>query len=399
MQYVSLRMSSVHRFSSFALLGVLACASSKDARPTPGSETIPTDSQSIAASTVPAIQVTNPQPVTTGTASTASSTTSGVKKDSAGKAPPVTVPSVKGRTKKDSVALVQAVKAGMENTRWPVKTAPPLPGSILPSHRIVAFYGNPLSKKMGILGELPPDQMLARFDKEIAAWQKADPSHPVMPALHLIAVVAQGAPGRDGKYRLRMTDSLVNMVIGWAAKKNAIVFLDVQVGHSTVQEELPRLIPFLKNPKVMLGIDPEFSMKLREEVGEEGTSKKRSKPGERIGTMDASDVNYAISLLSDVVKQNNLPPKILVVHRFTRKMLTNANQIRLDPRVQVVINMDGWGQPWLKYDSYRAYVEAEPVQFTGFKLFYHNDTKKGDPILTPSEVLLLNPKPLYIQYQ
>jgi hypothetical protein len=317
---------------------------------------------------------------------------SGVKKDSAAKDPPVTVPSVKGRSKKDSVALVMAVKAGMENTRWPVKTAAPLPGSILPSHRIVAFYGNPLSKKMGILGELPPDQMLARFDKEIAAWQKADPSHPVMPALHLIAVVAQGAPGRDGKYRLRMTDSLINMVTDWAAKKNAIVFLDVQVGHSTVQEELPRLVPFLKNPKVMLGIDPEFSMKARDE-GE------KSKPGDRIGTMDASDVNYAISLLSDVVKQNNLPPKVLIVHRFTRKMLTNANQIRLDPRVQVVINMDGWGQPWLKYDSYRAYVEAEPVQYTGFKLFYHNDTKKGDPILTPSEVLLLNPKPIYIQYQ
>jgi hypothetical protein len=253
---------------------------------------------------------------------------------------------------------------------------------------------------MGILGELPPDQMLALFDKEVAAWRKADPSHPVIPALHLIAVVAQGTPGRDGKYRLRMTDSLINLVSDWAAKKNAILFLDVQVGHSTVQEELPRLIPFLKRPNVMLGIDPEFSMKLRERVGEEGVpEKKRSKPGDRIGTMDASDVNYAISLLSDVVKQNNLPPKVLVIHRFTRKMLTNANQIKLDPRVQVVINMDGWGQPWLKYDSYRAYVEAEPVQFTGFKLFYHNDTKKGDPILTPSEVLLLNPKPLYIQYQ
>ena len=397
MQYVSLRMSSVQIFSAFALLGTLACASNKDARPTPGSEAIPTDSQTVGMSTLPAIQVTNPQPASPNTAAkTASSTTPGVGKDSAAKDPPVTVPSVKGRTKRDSLALVKAVKAGMENTNWPVRTAPPLPGSLLPSHRIVAFYGNPLSKKMGILGELPPDQMLARFDKEIAAWQKADPSHPVTPALHLIAVVAQGAPGRDGKYRLRMTDSLINMVTGWAAKKNAIVFLDVQVGHSTVQEELPRLIPFLKNPKVMLGIDPEFSMKLRD-AGNDGP--KKSKPGDRIGTMDASDVNYAISLLSDVVKQNNLPPKVLIVHRFTRKMLTNANQIRLDPRVQVVINMDGWGQPWLKYDSYRAYVEAEPVQFTGFKLFYHNDTKKGDPILTPSEVLLLNPKPLYIQYQ
>jgi hypothetical protein len=376
--------SFLSMFLSVTLATTLACAATKDARPSPGGEAIPTDAQ-MASST--------PQMVAVAVAAspihvrTTSRTAPGAGKDSAAKDPPITVPSVKGRTSKDSLALVKAVRAGLENTSWPVRTPSPLPGSILPAHRIVAFYGNPLVKKMGILGELPPDQMLARFDKEIAAWQKADPSTPVQPALHLIAVVAQGAPGRDGKYRLRMTDSLVELVTGWAAKKNALLFLDVQVGQSTVQEELPRLIPFLKRPNVMLGIDPEFSMKFGD------------KPGSKIGTMSSNDVNYAIGLLSDLVKQNNLPPKVLVVHRFTHNMLTGAKKIRLDPHVQVVIDMDGWGQPWLKYDSYRAYVEAEPVQFTGFKLFYHNDTKKGDPLLTPPEVLMLNPKPLYIQYQ
>lgn len=368
----------------FGLLTSLACAASSDARPKAGGDQIPIEGVIATSSTEPAVAV-NTAPVATQAA--ASGTPSKAAKDSGAKDPPVTVPSVKGRTKKDSIALVMAVKAGMVNTAWPVRTAPPLPGSILPTRRIVAYYGNPLSKKMGILGELPPDQMLARFDKEIVAWQKADPSHPVQPALHLIAVVAQGSPGRDGKYRLRMTDSLINMVYSWAQQKNALLFLDVQVAQSTVQEELPRLVPFLQRPNVMLGIDPEFSMKGGE------------KPGTKIGTMSSSDVNYAINLLSGLVKQYNLPPKVLVVHRFTRRMLTDAKGIKLDPRVQVVVNMDGWGQPWLKYDSYRAYVEAEPVQFTGFKLFYHNDTKKGDPLLTPSEVLMLNPKPLYIQYQ
>jgi hypothetical protein len=252
---------------------------------------------------------------------------------------------------------------------------------------------------MGILGELPPDQMLARLDKEVAAWRQADPATPVQPALHLIAVVAQAGPGRDGKYRLRMTDSVIEKVASWAAQRNALLFLDVQVGHSTVQEELPRLVPFLKRPNVHLGLDPEFSMKPRKVVRADSTIRERSKPGERIGVFDASDVNYAIRMLSDLVTQNNLPPKVLVVHRFTRSMVTNAKQIKLDPRVQVVIHMDGWGQPWLKYDSYRTYVESEPVQFTGFKIFYKNDTRKGDPIVTPSEVLLLNPKPVYIQYQ
>jgi hypothetical protein len=40
-----------------------------------------------------------------------------------------------------------------------------------------------------------------------------------------------------------------------------------------------------------------------------------------------------------------------------------------------------------------------PVQYTGFKLFYHNDTKAGDALLTPKEVLQLKPKLSYIQYQ
>jgi hypothetical protein len=99
------------------------------------------------------------------------------------------------------------------------------------------------------------------------------------------------------------------------------------------------------------------------------------------------------------VREHNLPPKVLVIHRFTRNMVTNSQSVRLRPEVQIVMHMDGWGAPWLKRDSYRDYVVAEPVQYTGFKLFYHNDTKKGDPLMSPSDVLLLEPKPLYIQYQ
>jgi hypothetical protein len=115
--------------------------------------------------------------------------------------------------------------------------------------------------------------------------------------------------------------------------------------------------------------------------------------------MDAKDINWAVQYLDSLVKANHLPPKILVVHRFTKNMVTNADQIRFTPNVQIVMDMDGWGPPWLKFDSYHDYIKAHPVQFTGFKLFFHNDTKKGDPLLTPQEVLRLWPRPLYIQYQ
>src|ERR1043165_2387855 len=138
----------------------------------------------------------------------------------------------------------------VEEPKWPVNGPAPLPGSILPQKRIVAFYGNPLSKGMGILGELPPDEMLAKLDREVAAWNSADSATPVQPALHLIAVVAQGSPGTAGKYRMRMDSALIERVYGWAKSKGALLFLDVQVGQGTLQEELPRLTPFLKRADV-----------------------------------------------------------------------------------------------------------------------------------------------------
>ena len=271
---------------------------------------------------------------------------------------------------------------------WPVNDPPPLPGSILPHKRIVAYYGNPLSKRMGALGEYPKDEMLRRLKREAARWEKVDPSLPVQPALHLIAVVAQGEPGKAGKYRMIMPDTVVNQVYGWAKEANAILFIDIQTGHSDIRTILPRFEWLLKNPDVHLGIDPEFNM-----------IKSGKKPGTKIGTYDAADINYASGFLQDLVKKYHLPPKVFIVHRFTRNMVTNAKRIVLRPEVQIVMNMDGWGPPWLKRDSYRDYIIAEPVQYTGFKLFYHNDTKKGDPLMTPEELVKLIPKPIYIQYQ
>ena len=301
-----------------------------------------------------------------------------------------TRPAAKPTRRRRSSAAATAATPRRPEPVWPVKGPEPLPNSLLPNKRIVAFYGNPLVKNMGILGALPPDEMLAKLDKEVAAWNAADPSTPVQPALHLIAVVAQGGPGRDGKYRARMDSTLIEKVYGWAQKRNALLFLDVQVGQSTLQEELPALERFLKRPNVHLGIDPEFSM----HYGSKGRV-----PGTKIGTFDAVDVNFARSFLERIVTENNLPPKILVVHRFTRSMLTNAEDIKLDPRVQIVIDMDGWGPPFLKRDSYRDYVYRHPVQYTGFKLFYKNDTKKGHALMSPADVLALFPKPIYIQYQ
>lgn len=282
---------------------------------------------------------------------------------------------------------MQHVINGDTSGRWTIKAEAPLAGAVLPYKRIIAFYGNLYSKQMGILGELPATEMLEKLQGEVKAWEEADTSIEVQPALHYIAVTAQSLPGKGGKYRLRMPFHQIDSVLKMASRINALVFLDIQIGLGSLQEEIPELEPYLKLPNVHLGIDPEFSMKGGQ------------RPGAAIGVFDAADINYAITYLDKVVKANNLPPKILIVHRFTQGMVTNYKKIKMEPAVQVVMHMDGWGEPARKINTYQQYIYREPVEYTGFKLFYKNDTKNNGRLLTSKELLALKPQPVYIQYQ
>ena len=124
------------------------------------------------------------------------------------------------------------------------------------------------------------------------------------------------------------------------------------------------------------------------------------KPEAVIGTLDATDVNFVATYLARLVAQYNLPPKILIVHRFTEDMVTHTRLIKPLPQVQIVMDMDGWGSQAKKIGTYNAVIYAEPVQFTGFKLFYKNDLKAPSTgLLSPAQVLKLIPRPIFIQYQ
>ena len=276
---------------------------------------------------------------------------------------------------------------GDSSGRWPTTKPEPPAGAVLPYKRIIAYYGNLYSKNMGILGELPKREMLEKLQGEAKSWEEADTVMEVQPALHYIAVTAQNLPGKGDKYRLRMPFHQIDSVLKMAAEINAIVFLDIQVGLSTLQDEVPQLEKYLKLPNVHLGIDPEFSMKGGE------------KPGAVIGSFDAGDINYTIEYLGKIVKENNLSPKILVVHRFTQAMVKGYKEIKVKPEVQIVMHMDGWGFPAKKINTYKQFIYREPVEYTGFKIFYKNDTKNNSRLLTPQELLKLKPQPVYIQYQ
>lgn len=271
---------------------------------------------------------------------------------------------------------------------WPAKAPYPKVGALLPYKRIVAYYGNFYSRQMGVLGEYDEPVMLDKLRAEKAKWEAADPTTPVVPAINYIAITAQSLPGKEGKYLLRMPDTEIDKALAIAKKVNGIVILDIQIGQSNLHKELPLLEKYLAMPEVHLGLDPEFHM-----TGGDV-------PGDVIGTYDAEDINYAANYLAALVKEHDLPPKVLIVHRFTRNMVTNASAITPLPEVQIVMDMDGWGSPAKKLNTYQAFIASAPVQFTGFKLFYKNDLKPPSTrMLTYPELLKLTPQPLFIQYQ
>ena len=188
----------------------------------------------------------------------------------------LTVVKHEARVKKPNATSTQiVVSTSTVPIGWPVKAAYPNIGALLPFSRIIAYYGNLYSTQMGVLGKYPEPEMLRMLASTTAAWQEADPSTRAIPTLDYIAVAAQAGPGPDGMYRLRMPPDQLDKIIEMASRINGIVILDVQVGLSTVQKEIPLLEPYLKLPQVHLALDPEFAMH------------GGARPGRVIGSLDA----------------------------------------------------------------------------------------------------------------
>jgi hypothetical protein len=256
-------------------------------------------------------------------------------------------------------------------------------GSVLPGKRIISFYGHPNSDQMGILGEYSLDELLVKLREQGDAYTAADPGHPVQLAVELIASVAQGDPGDDGTYLDHTGDDIIGRYVDFADQNGLIVILDVQIGWSSLHDEVERLRPWLEHPNVHLAIDPEFS-----------TGPDRV-PGTVIGEVDGSRVQAVVQTLSDLVRDKGLPSKVLIVHQFEEDMITNKNLIAPLPGVDIVLDMDGFGGPNAKLQNYALFVQDQLIEYGGIKLFY----KQDDPLLTPEDIVALDPPALVVIYQ
>jgi hypothetical protein len=254
--------------------------------------------------------------------------------------------------------------------------------SLLDRHLLVTWYGNPHSPDMGVLGQRRGAERAEGLRRQAAEYVPLT-SRRVLAAYHLVAIVAQRSAGDDGKWRRRESAGVIGGLLDEARANGFLVVLDVQPGRASVEDEVEYLRPFLMEPDVHLALDPEFDMS-------EGQV-----PGRELGHMHAADVNGALDVLEGIVSARPLPPKVLIVHQFTLGMLPDKEKIRTRPRIDLVLDMDGFGSQSLKRSSYRAVMRQRQLPFAGFKLFYRQDTD----LLSPREVMRLVPAPSVVIYQ
>ncbi len=258
----------------------------------------------------------------------------------------------------------------------------PATSSVLSNTLLVTWYGNPNDPRMGVLGQYTGDNLAQRLAKQAAAYADLTTKR-IQPGYELVAVVAQGSPGPDGMWRRRESPGVINSMLQQARAHGFKLILDVQLGQSTVQSELAYLRPWLEQPDVYLALDPEFDMWSGQT------------PGVEIGHTMAYEVNYAVDYLNQLIAQDDLPPKVLIVHQFTLNMLPDKQNITRSPDVDLVLDMDGFGSQALKLNTYRAVMDQGQLDFAGIKLFYNQDTG----LFTPAEVMQLNPVPSVVIYQ
>jgi hypothetical protein len=253
---------------------------------------------------------------------------------------------------------------------------------LLPDYRIVAYYGAPQDAQLGALGIGTPAHAVARLERQAKPYGRK--TRPVLPALELIAVIAHGEAGPQGRYSLRQRDAVIRRYLKAARKAKALLVLDIQPGRSDFFTETRRLRKWLREPDVGLALDPEWHV----QAGQI--------PGQVIGSVSAREVNATSAWLAQLVAKYQLPEKLFLVHQFTPGMVP-VRSLKKRDGLATVINVDGFGGQEVKIAKYRSFARtAKAAGFRrGFKLFYQEDTK----LMRPRQVLRMSPPPDVVVYE
>jgi hypothetical protein len=278
-----------------------------------------------------------------------------------------------------------------ETTGWQVavvRKGLQLPGGgqvLFPDRRLVALYGATEGGALGALGEQGPDAAADRV-RGIAAQYDALAGEPVIPTFEIIATVASGGPAERGDYSRRTDGRRLAEWIDVAEREGLYVVLDLQPGRTDFLTQAKEYEEFLRRPHVGLALDPEW----------------RLAPNQvhlrQIGSVHVDEVNQVVTWLADLVRQEALPQKLLIVHQFQLSMI--VDRARLDTsraELAMLIQMDGQGSQDSKVGTYAAVTrDAPPNLWFGWKNFYDEDTPT---VLSPAETYARDPRPWFVSYQ
>lgn len=260
--------------------------------------------------------------------------------------------------------------------------------TILPGNRVVAYYGSPGGTLLGVLGGGTPTQVAEQLEEVASDYGSLET--PALPAFELIATIVRDTPGSDGKYRSRLSDEQIQEYVETTRQQRMLLILDIQPGRAKFIDEVKHYAKWLKEPHVSLALDPEWSMGPKEI------------PGKVIGRTNAKTINEVSAYLAKIVKDNALPQKLFLIHEFTESMITNRSAIVERPGLATVFNVDGFGTPEAKtgkYNDLTSDPERPAFVFTGFKLFYEEDTRGNGRLMEWPEVLDLDPQPDVVVYE
>ncbi len=261
----------------------------------------------------------------------------------------------------------------------------PLPavgGGYLSQLRLVAYYGSPLGRGLGILGNSPRNEMFRDLRQLAGQYQALADDRIVVPTFHMVTTVADAWPGPADKYSHQVDLGVIANWVEYARANGAAVVLDIQPGLADLTEEFNRVREFLFNPHVHLAVDPEFMM----EPGEV--------PGQQIGEITADEINWLQEQMNQIGGAIGVN-RVLIVHQFEDEMIVNKAGIGSYPQVELLIDADGFGSPGTKMVDFWQYAAEPGHEYSGIKLFYEWDR----PLMSPVEVMSLRPAAALIIYQ
>ena len=258
-------------------------------------------------------------------------------------------------------------------------------GLVFPGRRMIALYGHPYGPDLGVMGEQDA-AAAAALAKEYASWYQPFEELPVIPAFEIIATVASGGPGDDGNYSNETPAQDLVPYVDAILDAGGYAVLDLQPGQASFLEQAKLYEELLKRPNVGLALDAEWKLNPGEQ------------PLSRIGSATAAEINEVADWLSALVRENNLPQKMLILHQFQHAMYPDRENIATgQPEIAWVLHADGHGVPAQKFDTWNALREGlDPRFFMAWKNFIDEDTPTFSPEQTYKDV---QPRPWFVSYQ